>query len=376
MNSHRWNDLPEANRDRRRRPGGCAPGTAHVTRSKGFGQTGLTLVELMIAMVLGLLLILAASQVFLSSKRTYTTQEAVSRIQENGRFGIDILSRNIRKAGYTPCGNTTTSVNVINTASTNDFLNFFGSAIRGYDDVSSTSDLPSPLGGTLKTPVTNSDAVLIISGEDDGGYYVTQHNPTSAQFKINQVHDFNPGDILMACDLKHTAMFQITNSNQSNRTMVHNTGTGTPGNCTKGLGAPLDCSTNGTAYTFGADSHLIRMHSRLFFIANNDDGVPALYQNDARNGTREMVPGVEDMQIQYGEDTDGDDTADVYRDADNVANWDDVRAARLRLLVQSLNDRVTDRPQTYTYDGSTVTASDNRLRRVFTTTIALRNRLP
>ena len=66
-------------------------------------QRGLTLVELMIAMLLGLFLLGGLLQIFISSKQTYRMQEGLSRLQENGRFAIDFMARDIRLAGYKGC---------------------------------------------------------------------------------------------------------------------------------------------------------------------------------------------------------------------------------------------------------------------------------
>lgn len=63
-------------------------------------QQGLSLVELMVALVLGLILMTGIIQVFLSSKQTYSTNEAMARMQENGRFALEFMSRSARLAGY------------------------------------------------------------------------------------------------------------------------------------------------------------------------------------------------------------------------------------------------------------------------------------
>jgi type IV pilus assembly protein PilW len=64
-------------------------------------EAGLTLVELMIAMAIGLLLVLLIGTLFVGSKQTYRTQEGLARVQESGRFVMESLGRNMREAGYT-----------------------------------------------------------------------------------------------------------------------------------------------------------------------------------------------------------------------------------------------------------------------------------
>lgn len=63
-------------------------------------QYGLSMVELLVAMALGLLLTVGALQMMLASQQLYDTTDSQSRIQENGRFALDFLSREISKANY------------------------------------------------------------------------------------------------------------------------------------------------------------------------------------------------------------------------------------------------------------------------------------
>ena len=61
---------------------------------------GLSLVELMIAMTLGLFLLGGILQFFISSKRTFTYTEVFGKMEENGRFSLEFLARDLRMAGY------------------------------------------------------------------------------------------------------------------------------------------------------------------------------------------------------------------------------------------------------------------------------------
>jgi type IV pilus assembly protein PilW len=93
------------------------------------------------------------------------------------------------------------------------------------------------------------------------------------------------------------------------------------------------------------------------------------------------------MQILYGVDTTADGAVDSYSTADAVANWSQVLGVRISLLMVSRQDEqgITTKSQTYTLDmngdgdvadtGETVTPTDRLLRKVFTTTIAVKNRL-
>ncbi len=63
-------------------------------------QRGLSLVELMVALVISLFLTAGVIQLFIGSKQTYRLYDALSRIQENGRFALQAMARDIRMAGY------------------------------------------------------------------------------------------------------------------------------------------------------------------------------------------------------------------------------------------------------------------------------------
>jgi type IV pilus assembly protein PilW len=100
--------------------------------------------------------------------------------------------------------------------------------------------------------------------------------------------------------------------------------------------------------------------------------------NGTTTGPNPLVPYIQDMQITYGVDNNGNvpPAASQYMTADAVttANWPNVVSVRISLLVQSPEDNLVDAPQTYTFNGATTTPSDRRLRHVFTSTIGLRNR--
>jgi type IV pilus assembly protein PilW len=79
----------------------------HIRRSSSLFircQHGLTLVEILVALVLSLLLIAGVIQLFIGSKQTYRFYDALSRLQENGRLALDAMAMDIRMAGYVPPG--------------------------------------------------------------------------------------------------------------------------------------------------------------------------------------------------------------------------------------------------------------------------------
>ena len=125
----------------------------------------------------------------------------------------------------------------------------------------------------------------------------------------------------------------------------------------------------------------MRIGTYAYFVSNkvvNGASMPVLNRYDGGQ-VFELVEGVEDMQISYGEDTDGDRTADAYRDASAVFDWSAVVSARIHLLLRTNDNNLSDAPMDYVFNGATVAggslpASDRYLRREFTATVTVRNR--
>ena len=61
---------------------------------------GFSLVELMVALVITLILLAGIGQIFLSSKKSFTIQESLGRMQENGRYAMETLAQDVRRAGF------------------------------------------------------------------------------------------------------------------------------------------------------------------------------------------------------------------------------------------------------------------------------------
>lgn len=339
-------------------------------------QHGLTLVELMIALTLGLVLLGGIIAIMMSSRQTYRVNEALSRMQDSARYAFQVLSRDIRMAGYFGCvGSATSITNTLNGPT--DFLWDFGKTIIGYEATSATawnvvpdSSIISPLGGT--------DIIVVRGVLGDGSVTpakVVDHPggtpPGSANLKVGNNNDLAEGDVVMVSDCLGAAVFQITNfatAPAGFENVVHNTGSPgiVPGNLTKNLGQE---------YTGG---EVLKVSTRSYFIRTNaTTGRPALYRRVGTADAEELVEGVENMQILYGEDTNGNNTADVYRKANAVTDWAKVVSVRLRLLMQTIDNNVASEAQPYTYnDVAATTPTDRRLRQVYSTVIALRNRAP
>ncbi len=234
-----------------------------------FSQHGMTLVEILIALLLGAFLIGGVLEIFSSSKQTSKMQENLSRIQENARFAMNSITRDVRQAGYREC---------------------------------------------------LTAALTPISGTNGAG---------NAQDSI---------------------------------TLEQSTGA---------CGAPVTANTRYTIQT-GASGRL-----SLFKRERPPAAAVAV----------ELVEDIQNMQVLYGEDTNMDSATGISTDyvanryvAFGTAGLNMARVVSIRIsfLVSSMDDNLTPTTaNTFPYNGANIAIAppDRRLRRVFTSTIAVRNRL-
>ncbi|GBG12506.1 type IV pilus assembly protein PilW [Novimethylophilus kurashikiensis] len=351
---------------------------------------GFSLIELMISLAIGMILMLAIGYIYVGGSRVFRELEATSRLQESARYVMERIGRDLRMTGFAGCSYTTTA-NVLNNSS--DWQNnLFGMPLVGFQEGS--LGIPAQVAGQM----LRGDVLIALLADNSKEYIIASHNPASAQFQLTANHDLKQGEILLATDCSHAAVFQMTNVNNNNtiKTVNHNTGTGSPGNCTKGFGIPVDCANpTGTAYTFVPGSRLYRVSASAYYIQNNASGEPALYRQklgyaspNATLTAEEVVEGVENMKITYGVDTDAtpDGAVNSYVSAEQVStvtpgateseHWARVISVNISLLMATRNDeQIATEPQTYTFNGTSSVASDRRLYKVFNTTIAIRNRI-
>lgn len=336
-------------------------------------RNGFSLVELLVAMTLGLVLLGGIYKVFISSTRTYQINQAVSRLQENGRFAISFLTPEIRQAGYSGClQDATKFVNTLNNPSS--YTLDFKTGIQGFD-AQGTGWSPV-VDATITNPLAGSDIITLrgLSAED-GVYLEKLMNDSTADLKVTDgTTNIADDDILLVTDCEAAAVFQVTNYTASNGNVVHNVGTGVPGNSTTDLG-----------HAFKPGAEIARIRTSSFFISTNPSGQPALYRTDYPNipgmpATFELVEGIENMQIRYGVAANSNKSSPItgYVTAAGVTDWDRVKSVRIALLVRTLNEinGLDADVGNYSVNGVTVVApGDRRLRHVFTTTISVRNRL-
>ena len=361
---------------------------------------GFTLLELLIAMAMGIVVMSGVVSVLVVSKSNYITERELATLQENARFALKVLTEEIQMAGFNGCNDNALNVaNSVNFAS-DDAWYLQGVGLQGFEEFSDETGRLTFPDDFEDAASYYSDAIVIRRGEQSGLRIAPgppYHNPSSANIPLNGAHDIKPGTIMVisSADCQQTGVFQMsgpTNTSNNATNIVHNTGRGgnpSPGNCTKDLGGNFSCSSGTSAgSTYPPGSSLMRMSSQGFYIGTSAVGnsIPALFRMaltlDAANqatalNTEELVQGVELMQISYGVDLVGDDgLADRYMDADNASmDWDAVVSVRINLRMRSIYGVYSENVVYGEFMGIADTdGTDRFMRQIIGTTIQLRNR--
>lgn len=358
----------------------------------GRRETGFSLVELMVALVLSLLLLAGALSILYSSKLTNTENDRLSRLQEAGRTVIELMLRDARAAGYPGCSRPV-------------FGDEFANGLLGGDSAPTptATQLASPwnfsipvygfnaTGGawlpTLDTTwlpsdsMPGSDVVMIRTTRQGLPVFRTTaavtstaadlqvERPSGATLTLNTATAGNTSMIISDCTGAATFMATgFTAVTATTATIAHAAGAGAFGNTT------ADLARGG----FGIGSMVMPVQTVIYYVRNSDTpGVgPTLWQRIGNAPPQELVQGVENLQLSYGVDTDDDLLVNVYQVASAVTDWRDVVSMSLAVLVRSPEEAGVERDnRTFNLLGTTLGPfNDRRQRAVFTTTVVLRNR--
>lgn len=357
-------------------------------------QRGLSMVELMVALLVSTLLMLGVFEIFLGSSQNNRFAHAYARIQENGRLAMDILTRNIRMAGYQGCIDPNLiEMNIIADDAPTYDLNSDG--VFGYetDDAAwSISNRNDQLDAITGVP-SGTDIIYIQFASPTGVNVICDGGGNSceavnANVKIeNNTIGLKKYDVAIVTDCENADMFRIVSmpidSSDSKVTLAHSNSHNSSNNLSK----PYD--EDAEVVTFNAFAYYIKDTGRV-----NDRGnkVFALYQFDSTyqeggvimGKEEELVEGIEQLQILYGQRVGSDNLRFVPADDANI-NFEDVEAVKISILVSGTEPVLQDDDNTtYKLSGADVAPAgtmgaeathevDQRLRQVFTSTIYLRN---
>lgn len=350
-------------------------------------QRGLSLIELMVALGIGAFLIAGVVQVFISNKGSERLETSLARLQENGRFALDLMTDDLYRAQYVGC-NTGDAVitNMVNTTG-----GFQG--VRGFEKTGASTWAPSTLPTNLDAVKANvrvgTDVLQLQTGRQLPATITSNVNSASAVVPLNG----NPGCILetgdqvllSSCVTVH--LFEITNDLSG---------------CVSGAAVDLEFAGPANSLTtitapYNSGSEVLLYEENYWYVADtgrdqNGIDVFALYRKTDDGAAQEMIEGVEAFEIELVQQVPGTDDMRYVSPGDttlnsSLDNLEAVQQVRIALLMQSF-ERVRDVVDTTSYNllGTTIDSADNSsaastlkhnggrtLRRVFSTTVALRN---
>jgi Tfp pilus assembly protein PilW len=337
---------------------------AAATRRKA-NQQGLSLVEIMVALTLGLILTVGVIQLFVNNKRAYEVQTADNGMQENGRYALKLLTDALRAADHwggveaaDVGGNpTVTGIGSCNAA----WLLNVSEGIRGYEGVSATPPLPSTCIAAADY-VANTDAFVV---RHAGGEYESTATVKSG----------SGSDIWVRTGVGRRAQLFAASAITSLPTDLYD--------------ASNEDADGLYNYPYQVTVYFLRPCSGKAgaACAASDDGgnpIPTLTRLALVNGQLQeqaMVSGVEHLQIEYGIDTNLDNNAEFYTDAASVSaanQWGRVASVRLTLVVRSEERGTLADAGVYNLpSGATYTPPANAQyykRKLFTSVVQIRNR--
>ncbi len=389
------------------------------SRSNGF-----TLVELLVSIALGLAVLMAMASVYVAAKQTFRFQETSGRMQEDANFALDTIAKDLRLAGYAGCmgvdtltvGATTTTypqmgLAVSPTAITgpNPLGTVFAgmsasevairaqplapaNIIRGWDSI------PSAMFASSAPSYANTGALYVAGGSNRGvGVTAVMASATANLTIAADPNSWSGRDYyFVVSDCRKSSLFvgqvPVAGTSITHGTILGNTAAGFPSSAIYGVDAvvtPLEWNFYYAAKRSGASSASLY---RINYDGNARDGTPL-----------EIVANVEKLLFHYGENLKGRDTAtnavctiatggatcapsfqaDTWRTtAAAVTDWSRVVAVRIGLMMVSADEAVNSdiAAPTLTLLGAAYTvpgdAVGNRVRKEFSTTVVLRNRVP
>jgi type IV pilus assembly protein PilW len=332
----------------------------------GRRQQGLTLVEILVALVISLVLMIGVAQIFVANKVTYRTQEGLARLQENGRYAINRIAKSVRQAGFFGCaGMEVTNLFVIANDPPADLSSITTkTAIDGDDNVTAGNPFSAKVG---------TDVITLRGAGDEGMGLTGGPTDRDSEVKItNGYNRFAADDLVLITDCRSADLFRATgvSSSEGKTNITH---------------AAASNTSNRLSRDYLDDGLVLKPFIHSYFIKDTGrdnqagDDIYALYYQDTSGTVFELVEGVSDLQVLYGVDQDGNRAADIYQTAtaiDAANAWDRVVSARISILVDSVENVLQQKQESYTIAGATSIPADGdlRLRQEFSRLVAIRNR--
>lgn len=342
-------------------------------------QQGVSIVELLVAMIVGLFLVAGVLGLFITNKGVYTTTRNATELQENGRFALGYLLTDLRHA-Y-----------------------FFGG--MHFDSFKLTGDGESPVNGDVTNNCGGANAVFNWNNNSSPASSPLRGETATSSAEIGCIADALvvdgiPSDILILKFVRPAPLYSIGDLSYGNVYVASNRRSGVVRLFTADSKLPtLSNSCKGRADECLPYGAYWRYQFHAYYIRQplEEDGPPALARMvlswDSTNGMQviaeNLVEGVEGMRILYGAQT--DDEPPAFDSAKPDTKWNDIVSVQIHLLLRTTQpDRSYEDKNTYLMgitkvpdDADTATQGAtqsqgammrNFHRSLISTTVMLRNR--
>ena len=360
-------------------------------------QAGLSLIELMIASVIGLIILGGAVTILTSNSASSSMSSGMARLQDSGRVALDILSNSVRMAGFEGCRTASKpSPTVIAAQEPN--INLPATALWGSEFGNGFAP-PRPatlanLDGNVKP---NTDVIYpqFASGRA-AALSTAMSSPSDGSITLASNPDqVIPGDLMIISDCNNATIFRASavNDNAGATQIAYGAGVNSS--------ATLSATFGEAGLLNDVPTRIMRFEASAFFVGPSPRSTPggdtifSLYALDTSTALignpTELIEGVENIQILYGEVV-GDELADGgsirYVTANNVTDFANGVAVQIGILIATADFSASDNDtRTYNVAGTTIGPpgdinadftheGDKRLRAAFNTTIQLRNKAP
>lgn len=312
-----------------------------------YRQVGFTLVEMMVAMLLGIVILMAVSEVFVNNNRTRVEIENTTRQIENGRYAMQLLEGELANAGFFG-----ESSGVVFPA------DFPPACVKTSAEVEDSLGVPVYGGATVFSSGTDCRGANVQAESD---YLAIRRSSTCAV-------DSTGCDVISGAYHLQVAACQSTNSGDPipGAIILSATSDGAPDTA-----KARNCSDPAPTY---------RYLNRLYYVDNDN----VLRRAELGSGAYESTPlvdGIERLHFAYGLDDDDDGEVDRFLEASAIDalggdSWGDVVAVRVWLLARNL-ERTPGYTDGRTYvlggDAEEYTPSDDFKRQLYTSTVRLNN---
>lgn len=354
---------------------------------------GFSLIELMLALTLGLVVTAGIVQLFVGNNRTNQLITGQSRLQESARYALDFISTSTRNAGFYGCDPERDKLyNSLNANWEQVFELNLRIPVQGFDGSGSGTGVgdwtPSLMnlprnssggGGSvnaivdgngidISTLVPGTD-ILVVRYQVAPGYRVAQQIDAFEDPVIENTGDvdFAPGDYAVISNCEQAAIFNITGvGGGAELTLSRGSGLGLYANSPTGSLSEQGISYGSDALSNNQGSVVSEILTDIYFVAqssnlnNRGENITSLWRKSGTDAPIEMVEGISDLQVLFGIDSTRNNGV---AGANRYVTYAGVGASIIRSVRVSIEANTVD----------VVSESPEPISRTFTQTISLRN---